>query len=173
MGVALIHEDIIDTVMEGLAQAAPRADARVKLPFAAKIAGIVPLEPRSRRAAVKADHVLASRGPCLACRHQLLVEESYLGTLWRYLDDATLAAAFRASPGLCLPHLRQTLPGAPNLDALRRLIEIELECLGRLRAELRELTRKFDHRFKHETVGAEGDAWLRSIAIVSGKRGIR
>ena len=39
LGVALIHEDIIDTVMEGLAQAAPPADARVKLTFAAKIAG--------------------------------------------------------------------------------------------------------------------------------------
>ena len=57
--------------------------------------------------------------------------------------------------------------------ALRRLIEIQIECLGRLRAELRELTRKFDHRFKHEAIGAEGDAWLRSIEIVSGKRGIR
>ena len=34
LGVALIHEDIIDTVMEGLAQAAPPADERVKLTFA-------------------------------------------------------------------------------------------------------------------------------------------
>ena len=117
--------------------------------------------------------MLAPQGSCLACQHQLLVEESYLGTLWRYLNDEALAAALRASPGLCLPHLRQALPWASDADALRRLIAIELECLGRLRAELRELTRKFDHRFKHEVIGAEGDAWLRSIAIVSGKRGIR
>jgi hypothetical protein len=173
LGVALIHEDIIDTVMEGLAQAAPPADERVKLTFAARIAGTVPSESRARRAAAKAIHVLAPQGSCLACQHQLLVEESYLGTLWRYLNDEALAAALRASPGLCLPHLRQALPWASDADALRRLIAIELECLGRLRAELRELTRKFDHRFKHEVIGAEGDAWLRSIAIVSGKRGIR
>jgi hypothetical protein len=173
LGVALIHEDIIDTVMEGLAQAVPPVSAWVKVSFAARVTGIVPSGSRTRRAAAKAVHVLEPRGPCLACHHQLLVEESYLGTLWRYLDDEALAVALRASPGLCLPHLRQALPGAPSLDALRRLIEIQTECLGRLRAELRELTRKFDHRFKHEAIGAEGDAWLRSIAIVSGKRGIR
>lgn len=72
-----------------------------------------------------------------------------------------------------MPHLRQALPAAPDEAALRRLVEIELECLGRLRGELRELTRKFDHRFKHEAVGPEGDAWLRAIDQVSGKRGVR
>jgi hypothetical protein len=169
LGVALIHEDIIDTVMEGLHAVAPRP-TRAVLNWPA---GSAPTRTRTRRAAARAVQVLAPQGPCLACRHQLLVEESYLGTLWRYLDDEALAAAFRASPGLCLPHLRQALPEAPNLESLRRLIEIQTECLGRLRSELRELTRKFDHRFKHEVIGAEGDAWLRSIEIVSGKRGIR
>jgi len=169
LGVALIHEDIIDTVMEGLQAAAPRPQrALLNWP-----AGSTPTRTRTRRASARAVQVLAPQGSCLACQHQLLVEESYLGTLWRYLNDEALAAALRASPGLCLPHLRQALPWASDADALRRLIAIELECLGRLRAELRELTRKFDHRFKHEVIGAEGDAWLRSIAIVSGKRGIR
>ena len=169
LGVALIHEDIIDTVMEGLQAVAPRP-TRAVLNWPA---GSAPTRTRTRRAAAGAVQVLAPQGSCLACQHQLLVEESYLGTLWRYLDDEALAAALRASPGLCLPHLRQVLPGAPDADALRRLIVIELECLGRLRGELRELTRKFDHRFKHEAIGAEGDAWLRAIEVVSGKRGIR
>ncbi len=173
LGVALIHEDIIDTVMEGLAGAVPPVGASVKVSIAARVTGIVPSGSRIQRAAAQAVRVLEPQGPCLACRHQLLVEESYLGTLWRYLDDEALTAALRASSGLCLPHLRQVLPGAPDAAALQRLIQIQLECLGRLRAELRELTRKFDHRFKHEVIGAEGDAWLRAIAIVSGQRGIR
>jgi hypothetical protein len=174
LGVALIHEDIIDTVMEALEATVPPArGAPERSPLAAKVTGIVPSGPRTRRASARIVHVLEPRGSCLACRHQLLVEESYLGTLWRYLDDAALAAALRASPGLCLPHLRQALQAAPDEAALRRLIEIQIECLGRLRAELRELTRKFDHRFNHETVGPEGDAWLRAINQVSGKRGIR
>ncbi len=173
LGVALIHEDIIDTVMEDLERAVPRRGVPAKIPLAAAVTGILPGGPRTRRASAKAIHVLEPRGPCPACRHQLLVEESYLGTLWRYLDDAALAAALRASPGLCLPHLRQALQSAPDEAALRRLIEIQLACLGGLRAELRELTRKFDHRFNHETVGPEGDAWLRAINQVSGKRGIR
>ena len=173
LGVALIHEDIIDTVTEGLAQAAPGLRGGGEAPLRAAVTRITPGGSRSPTRTDQSGHVLAPQGPCLACRHQLLVEESYLGTLWRYLDDEALAVALRASPGLCLPHLRQALPGAPSLDVLRRLIEIQSDCLGRLRAELRELTRKFDHRFKHEVIGAEGDAWLRSIAIVSGKRGIR
>jgi hypothetical protein len=174
LGVALIHEDIIDTVMEGLAQAVPQArNAPATISLPAAVTSILPRGSRTRRTSAKAVHVLEPRGPCLACRHQLLVEESYLGTLWRYLDDAALAASLRASPGLCLPHLRQALQSAPDEATLRCLIEIQLECLGRLRTELRELTRKFDHRFKNETVGPEGDAWLRAIDQVSGRRGIR
>ena len=108
LGVALIHEDIIDTVMEGLQSAAPRpTSALLKWP-----AGSTPTKTRTRRAAARAVQALAPQGSCLACQHQLLVEESYLGTLWRYLDDEALAAALRASPGLCLPHLRQALPGS-------------------------------------------------------------
>jgi hypothetical protein len=171
LGVALIHEDIIDTVIEGLEQAVPSARRAPALPAA--VTSIVPGRVRPRSIAAKAVHALEPKQACPACRHQLLVEESYLGALWRYLDDAALAAALRASPGLCLPHLRQALPAAPDAAALRRLIEIEIDCLGRLRAELRELTRKFDHRFKHEAVGPEADAWLRAINQVSGVRGIR
>lgn len=94
LGVALIHEDILDTVMEGLAQAAPPRSS-----LAARVAGVVRGAARAQRAAARAVHVLESKGPCPACRHQLLVEESYLGTLWRYLDDVALADALRASPG--------------------------------------------------------------------------
>ena len=126
LGVALIHEDIIDTVMEGLQSAAPRP-TRALLNWPA---GSTPTRTRTRRAAARAVQALAPQGSCLACQHQLLVEESYLGTLWRYLDDEALAAALRASPGLCLPHLRQALPGAPDADALRRLIEIRTRMPG-------------------------------------------
>jgi len=169
LGVALIHEDIIDTVMEGLERTISRANEAPP----GRLAGIGPSRARGRRAAARVAHVLEPQGPCLACRHQLLVEESYLGTLLRYLDDEALASALRASPGLCLPHLRQALQWASDDATLRRLVEIQTECMGRLRAELRELIRKFDHRFKHEIIGPEADAWLRSIEQVSGKRGIR
>jgi hypothetical protein len=80
---------------------------------------------------------------CAICRLVRLLAESVA----RYLDDLIFFSAVKPDT------------------------ELQPECLGCLLAELHELTRKFDHRFKHEVIGAEGDAWLRSIAIVSDKRG--
>ncbi len=42
-----------------------------------------------------------------------------------------------------------------------------------LRDELAEFIRKQDYRFRDEGLGAEGDAWIRAIAQVSGARHLR
>jgi hypothetical protein len=61
LGVALIHEDIIDTVMEGLQAAAPRLpSAMLKWP-----ASSTPTKTRTRQAANRAVQALAPQGPCL------------------------------------------------------------------------------------------------------------
>ena len=171
LGVALIHEDIIDTVMEGLAQCSAAPDR------ASEFAGRIALSDANP---VHATGVGQRLSRCWRRRDRAWRAST---SFWSKRAISARSGAIltrRRSPPRCAPRPACACPicgrrflAAPDADALRRLIEIQIECLGRLRAELRELTRKFDHRFKHEVIGAEGDAWLRSIAIVSGKRGIR
>lgn len=174
LGVSLIHLDVIDTVCEDLENrtAAP--------PGSAASADLADgLMARLRRGAAVARlregirSAVAPARSCLACEHQREVEELYLTTLLRHIGDAELAAAFAASPGLCLPHFNQAAALASDAPTLRLLIDAERHCLLRLRDELAEFARKNDHRNLGERVGPEADAWIRSIDHVTAMGSLR
>ena len=59
---------------------------------------------------------LRPRGECPACRVRASAVERHLGTLLAHLAEPELRDRFLVSPGLCLPHLRQALPTAPDAD---------------------------------------------------------
>jgi hypothetical protein len=109
----------------------------------------------------------------MGCEHQLNIEKIYVNALLEYLGDEGLQQALRGSPGLCLVHYGQAVEWAADSWRLALITEIEHAALARLSAELQELARKYDHRFQHETIGAEGDSWRRSIDLVAGQRGMR
>lgn len=169
LGVALIHWDIIETVLE------ETEDARRALAGARRRGLLAMLRTKGRpdQAAARIAAALEPRRACLGCEHQASVENLYLTALLHYIAEPALAAALEASPGLCLPHFRQALEMPAEPAALARLVEIETACLRRLSAELQVLARRLDHHYRGEIVGAERDAWLRSIDQVSGVRGTR
>ena len=45
--------------------------------------------------------------------------------------------------------------------------------MGMSAEECGEFLRKHEYRFKDESMGAEGDSWIRAIAMVAGQPGIR
>jgi len=169
LGVALIHWDIIETMLEetegarrGLTAAGPRGLLSRLRPTG-----------RANQAAARIAAALEPKRACLGCEHQASVENLYLTALLHYIAEPALAAALEASPGLCLPHFRQALEMPAEPAALARLVEIETACLRRLSAELQALARRLDHHQRDEMIGDERDAWLRSIHQVSGMRGTR
>jgi Family of unknown function (DUF6062) len=170
LGVALIHLDVVDTINDALK---PVGTSEREGTSSGGKTGFPFMRASLRGQRTRLIEALKAQSPCMGCEQQLAIEKIYLNVLLHNLDDGLLQAAFRASPGLCLPHYRQAVELAPDRGRLRLLTEIEHACLARLCVELRELTRKYDHRFTHETVGPEGDSWLRSIDQVTGRRGIR
>ena len=169
LGVALIHWDVVETVAESLARVQRTLRPRGLNAVWKRLVS----RARGQRAAAELLAALRPQHECLACRHQLHVEQVYLHALLDNLDDEAMRAALRSSPGLCLPHFEQALGWVSDDATLAALLEAQLDSLGRLSSELQELARKFDHRFQHEVIGAEGDSWLRSIDQVTGRRGIR
>jgi hypothetical protein len=106
---------------------------------------------------------------CPACAAQAEAEERYLTALL-----ATLAAEPQAlgdSEGLCLRHTRAAQRrGGPGVEPLVQLTRAAIE---QLLAELREVIRKEDYRFRHETrTDAERTAPVRAIARAAGAEGL-
>jgi len=85
-------------------------------------------------------------------------------------EQASFRALYKASAGLCLPHFKAALRVAQREDVVRFLIEVQLETLTRLGAELGEYLRKHDYQFSHEPYGSEADAFVRATEVLVGKK---
>ncbi len=81
-----------------------------------------------------------------------------------------LLEAYRASEGLCLPHLRRALSTARDPAVSAALIETQSAIWRKLEGHLNEIIRKFDYRYREETRGEEVGAAARAVAAISGWR---
>ena len=124
------------------------------------------LVDRFRRQLRDGEPVPNGAARCLVCEVAEDTAAGSLQTLVAHLDDPAVEHAFAASDGLCRDHYAEAARRAPpgtGLDGLQR------RCLDRLVAQLDELIRKQDHRFRDEELEpGERTAWMRAVASVSG-----
>ncbi len=117
--------------------------------------------------------IVTPRGECLACRDCRSAEETFAWALTRSLSseepDGAFRDLFRRSAGLCLPHFRLALLRVEDQSARDLLVDVQLEKMGCLLAELAEYLRKHDYRYAHEPYGSEADAWIRAAALLTGE----
>jgi hypothetical protein len=167
LGTAIIYQDVLQSLAADLERSLGEPGGGSGLFDALGLGGRPGVATRVARA-------LAPRGRCPACRHAEEAEARLLGSLLDHLGDAEFGAAFAASAGLCLPHFRQAAARGARTgraESVRRLAERQLRLLRQLGAELGEVIRKHDDRFRHEPWGAERDAPARAIRLVVGEEG--
>ncbi|GCF08535.1 DUF6062 family protein [Dictyobacter arantiisoli] len=109
---------------------------------------------------------------CPACKQKALAEERTIHTLRQALLDDEFYQRFSSTTGLCLEHFRLAnelkTPEVPG-DWTTRLRQVQLTCLKRLDAQLGELIRKHDYRFKEEERGPEMHSWIQAAGLVAGE----
>ncbi len=120
-----------------------------------------------QRAARRPEHptdrgVGSPTGECPACADLRATERQAVTSLAVALKEDEVEKAYRASDGLCLPHLYRAVQQATPPIALL-LTETALVHLQGLQRELAEYFRKVDYRFAHEPKGDEQTAWARAI----------
>src|SRR4051794_38625371 len=116
---------------------------------------------------------LAADDPCPACLTRDATAVRGAEVLLDHLHEPDTHAAYLASAGLCLPHLRVALAAAgskhrASLDTLRERMAAVLRGLD---AELAEYIRKHDYRYQGEAFGDERDAPERTLTRFTGEPG--
>lgn len=151
LGTAIIYRDVINTLVTAL-EAGEVAQARL---FGRREGGLT--------------RALAATRPCPACILERDAEQRTAKILLRHMDDEAIAAAYKTSGGLCLPHLQLTLVHAGQTQT-RTLAGWQAATWGKLRNELDEFIRKHDYRFRSEPITPEeSTSWQRGVAAAVGE----
>lgn len=100
--------------------------------------------------------------PCPACAAQQEAQARFVRACAEGLDKPDVWNALQANAGLCAPHISQ-IAGYAAPEAAARLLRLESERLTALQAELEEIIRKNDYRFRGEAWGGERNAWRRAL----------
>lgn len=108
---------------------------------------------------------------CMACEIRTTSEALYTRTIGEHITHPKLEAAYRASEGVCLPHLRMALRAATPTDQ-RTIITIQRGIWDALLAELDQFVEMHDHSHTGEYMGEEGDSWLRVLRGMAGEQGM-
>ena len=114
---------------------------------------------------------IAPHGMCRVCESGSRSVNASLDNFAAKIQWDEFRAWYRASDGLCLPHLNAVLERIEDSESRRFVVEVAVEKLEANAAELREYWRKRDYRFQHEPLtAAERDSWRRAVEQFVGNR---
>lgn len=162
LGFSIIYRDIVHSLLKELNNDSRSAGGP------RRGAGLGQSSLRKR-----VETVLASLKPgkrCPACEHREEATRSLLSAFMEDLRTPEMVEALRASEGLCLPHLQMALGSVNDEFAYEALLTLYRAKLESLEGELAEFIRKNDYQVMQEGFGREGNAWIRAIAMIVGRR---
>jgi hypothetical protein len=165
LGLSIIYRDVLNSILKKLDDGSVRAKPSRRW---ASLLGQIPEQTRN-----VVENMLDAITParrCPVCEHREEASRTILSVLVDGLARQEMIDALQSSDGLCLPHLQRTLEKVQGKDASESLLAIHHKKLEGLKAELEEYIRKSDYREIESGFGSEGDAWLRAIALVVGRR---
>jgi hypothetical protein len=116
--------------------------------------------------------LVAELHSCLVESKRTDVEIRWATSLAEVIQVPAVQAAFRRSPGLCLPHLIQALR-CTDPTGSKILARLEAERIAALVGELDEYIRKHDYRFREEPWGQEVTSPRRAVELMVGVEGLR
>lgn len=165
LGFTIIYHDIVNNILKQLndiGNPAPAPNPRLSF--------LRQLPDQAREMIERILQVISPRKRCPVCEHRDEAIRTILSTLVEALTKSEMVDALHASDGLCLPHLRLALEHIRDVAVLDTLLTIQREKLEKLREELAEFIRKSDYQLIDKGFGTEGDAWLRAVDLVAGRR---
>jgi len=108
---------------------------------------------------------------CLLCESEAARDHSAVREFTHcWVESESLRKAFEEKGILCLPHLEKALEQKMAPSHRQKLHELGEKALKGLNKDLNEFLEKQDYHRSHESVGAEWDAWIRAVRMISGEK---
>lgn len=156
LSTAIIYEVVLARVSRELERATPGRNGSL----------------RSRLRSSRESAVRAPVNACALCETRDEQERLLTAQLIEDMHRPPFQARYAQSDGLCLAHLNLALGSGADAAMLEMLRTKMLETNTQLRAQLREVIRKHDYRFRDEPAGDEWKAVEQSVRRVASDPGI-
>jgi hypothetical protein len=166
LGTALIYNDVLSTALgvirSGGAGAGPDEGGMM-----GRLRGMLGSGAANGPGSALAD-ALEPTAPCPVCAYTLQAEAQVVGSFARAAEQhAEFRTAFAAHPvALCMPHFRSVL--RQTTKHASQLAEAHAHRLAQATADLTEVIRKADYRYRDEVRGEEFAAPRRSVEQAAG-----
>ncbi len=158
LGTAIIYQDILRELSH-------------------RLAGLTPSDGGGLRAMLgmqgkpSVESALVPTAPCPACKVQSEAQGRIAAVIAELTTDRGFMEAYELSKAkLCLAHLRTVLARISDPDGFARLVASSRGTIEQLLAQLGEVIRKHDYRFRDEPVGNEAGAPNRAVKHLAGMR---
>ena len=173
LGVSIIYHDILTNILRAIPEPDPdHSQSSAGSRFGSMLARFGQSAARriqAFRQAFQPESTGGVHAACPACTMREATLNLALPAFVRGFKTESLAQAYQASDGFCLPHLQRLLGHVEDADVAEWLLSLTRTRLETLDAELAEFIRKNDHRFNQEAWGSERDAWKRVIPLMAGE----
>ena len=169
LDMAILSDDVLAEWLKALQDFTPQTPSPTPFQRLGTALGLGVRQPD----AVALAKTLVPQRPCLACQTRDEAESAYIHELLVHWEDPEIQSGFVRSGGLCLLHFRQVLQLVTQPAQAEALVRRQEAALSPLLKQLREFIRKHDYRFRDEMTADDGEAWLKALEVISGRRGTR
>ncbi|RPI27142.1 MAG: hypothetical protein EHM70_18185 [Chloroflexota bacterium] len=165
LGIAIIYHDVLTNVLRGFPDAGTPSARQPRLgTWLGSLSGELNMKLKTLVQA------LTPKERCPVCTNRDEMNALAVKELLQSILDEKLHKALETSEGLCLPHLLQSFEKVHDEPTFAALVALNHDKLEALNAELAELIRKNDYRFRDEGFGEERDSWKKVVRLAVGDR---
>lgn len=166
LGTAQIYGAVIRRITKEIEQVKPNPRSRILSSIAGRVG-----RPKNGDVS-ETGSSLGFPGNCSLCDYRQDHERMVISVLLFGLKKPEFAIAYDQSTGLCVPHLRVAMLASSDQATFELLRNRALDEEQRLSAQLKEIIRKHDYRYRDEPSGEERGATERAVRHVAGAVGI-
>lgn len=173
LGTGILYEDLTHRARQGLADLRQREELVARVNWLEHVRQALSRRLGHRvlyRSKMRFPQSLVAQVECRVCQIGRETESSYVEALGKACADEEFRERYRASVGLCLPHLRAVIEATHHPPTRVFLIETAEAKLETLAHQLSEYLRKqiWDYRDEPK-IAEEQSAWMRAVEFFVGK----
>jgi hypothetical protein len=109
------------------------------------------------------------RKSCPICKYYNKHEKMYVSEFAKGIVKKEFLEKFEEKPGICIEHLIMVSKSVKDRNALKRILQPQIDSVEEIDLELNNFINKFDHKSSERITDSEASAWYRLFGRINSR----